>query len=88
MLILLFWKLKILHQNNLHQRFLKLYLRNQLTTKTWMSKGIYKSRAKDYTNPFRKMVYETKEEMNAVIGRWKTTSLYRISLLKWIIIKN
>ena len=34
-----------------------------------MSKEIYKSRAKDYTNPFRKMIYETNEEMNAVVGR-------------------
>ena len=34
-----------------------------------MSKEIYTSRAKDYTNPFRKMIYETNEEMNAVVGR-------------------
>jgi hypothetical protein len=40
-----------------------------LKTKTWMSKGIYESRAKDYTNPFRKMVYESKDEMDVVIGK-------------------
>jgi hypothetical protein len=34
-----------------------------------MSKGIYESREKDYKNPFRKMVYETKEEMDAVVGK-------------------
>jgi hypothetical protein len=34
-----------------------------------MSKSIYESRAKDYTNPFRKMIYETKDEMDAVIGK-------------------
>ena len=34
-----------------------------------MAKGMYESRAKDYTNPFRKMVYETKEEMEAVVGK-------------------
>ena len=34
-----------------------------------MSKGIYESREKDYTNPFRKMVYETKKEMDKVIGK-------------------
>ncbi|MEO9033604.1 MAG: hypothetical protein ABI285_10220, partial [Ginsengibacter sp.] len=38
-------------------------------TKNWMSKEIYSSRAKDYTNPFRKMVYESKEEMNEVVGQ-------------------
>ena len=46
----------------------KTLLEKSITTKTWMSEGIYTSRAKDYTNPFRKMVYETNEEMNAVIG--------------------
>jgi hypothetical protein len=34
-----------------------------------MSKGIYESRAKDYNNPFRKMVYESQDEMNAVVGK-------------------
>ena len=47
----------------------KALLEKSVATKTWMSKEIYKSRAKDYTNPFRKMMYETNEEMNAVIGR-------------------
>ena len=40
-----------------------------LETKTWMCKGIYQSRAKDYSNPFRKMVYDTNEEMNKVLGK-------------------
>jgi hypothetical protein len=44
-------------------------LKRAVATKTWMSKGIYESRAKDYTNPFRKMVYESNEEMEAVIGK-------------------
>ena len=44
-------------------------LQRALVTKTWMSKSIYESRAKDYSNPFRKMVYETKDEMDAVVGK-------------------
>jgi hypothetical protein len=44
-------------------------LQRAVATKGWMCKGIYESRAKDYSNPFRKMVYETKEEMDAVIGK-------------------
>jgi hypothetical protein len=44
-------------------------LQRALTTKTWMSKSIYESRVKDYTNPFRRMIYETKDEMDAVIGK-------------------
>jgi hypothetical protein len=43
-------------------------LQQAVETKTWMCKEIYESRAKDYTNPFRKMVYETSEEMNKVVG--------------------
>ncbi|HEY5408924.1 MAG TPA: DUF4954 family protein [Ginsengibacter sp.] len=44
-------------------------LEKSIATKIWMGKEIYTSRAKDYTNPFRKMVYESNDEMNAVIGR-------------------
>lgn len=47
----------------------KTLLEKSVDTKNWMSKEIYSSRAKDYTNPFRKMVYESKEEMNEVIGQ-------------------
>jgi len=49
--------------------YFKKLLQRSVNTKTWMSKGIYESRAKDYSNPFRKMVYENKDEMNAVVGK-------------------
>lgn len=48
--------------------FIKL-LEKSVVTRNWMGKEIYTSRAKDYSNPFRKMVYESNNEMNAVIGR-------------------
>ncbi|MFT3680012.1 MAG: DUF4954 family protein [Ferruginibacter sp.] len=48
---------------------LKQLLQQAITTKEWMYKNIYGSRAKDYSNPFRKMVYDSTEEMNQVIGR-------------------
>ncbi len=44
-------------------------LEKSVATKSWMSKGIYEARKKDYDNPFRKMVYDTTEEMNAIVGR-------------------
>ncbi|MEP7142195.1 MAG: DUF4954 family protein [Ferruginibacter sp.] len=47
----------------------KQLLQQALSTREWMSKGIYESRAKDYSNPFRKMVYDNIEEMNKVVGR-------------------
>ena len=40
-----------------------------INTKQWMTDGIYSSREKDYTNPFRQMVYDSKEEMDAVTGK-------------------
>jgi NDP-sugar pyrophosphorylase family protein len=40
-----------------------------IATKEWMTKGIYDSRAKDYVNPYRKMVYENTAEMNEVVGK-------------------
>ena len=51
-----------------------------VATKEWMSKGIYESRAKDYANPFRKMVYETKSEMNKVIGKLEDNSFIQQQL--------
>lgn len=49
-------------------------LQKSVATKTWMCTEIYESRAKDYTNPFRKMVYDTTEEMNKVTGRLEDNS--------------
>jgi Domain of unknown function (DUF4954) len=43
-------------------------LQQALQTREWITKGIFESRAKDYSNPFRKMVYETEKEMEKVIG--------------------
>jgi len=40
-----------------------------IQTKEWMLKGIKSSREKDYTNPFRKMVYENDEEMEIITGK-------------------
>ena len=52
-------------------------IKNSIATKEWMTAGIYDSRAKDYTNPFRKMVYESTEEMNTVVGSLKDNGFIR-----------
>ena len=44
-------------------------IRQSIATKEWMVKKIRDSRAKDYINPFRKMIYGSPEEMNAVLGK-------------------
>ncbi|MBX9785197.1 MAG: DUF4954 family protein [Chitinophagaceae bacterium] len=43
-------------------------LKQSLKTSGWMVKGIYDSRAKDYSNPFRSMVYENMQEQEEVTG--------------------
>ncbi len=40
-----------------------------LRTKKWMVEHIYQTRAKDYQNDFRKMVYDSESEMENVMGK-------------------
>ncbi|HUR65921.1 MAG TPA: DUF4954 family protein [Chitinophagaceae bacterium] len=49
-------------------------LQDALHTKEWMVKGIYDSRAKDYNNPFRRIVYDTEKEMEKVLGKLSDNS--------------
>jgi hypothetical protein len=49
-------------------------LQQTVQTKSWMCKGIYNSRAKDYSSEFRKMVYDNNEEMKTVIGSLEDNS--------------
>ncbi|MEN9571060.1 MAG: hypothetical protein RL172_2291 [Bacteroidota bacterium] len=57
---------------------LKQLLQHAVITRKWMCKGIYDSRAKDYTNSFRKMVYESMDEMNKVVGRFEDNSFIQM----------
>jgi hypothetical protein len=41
---------------------------------TWITEGIYRSREKDYQNPFRSITYDSKAEMEAVVGRLEDNS--------------
>ncbi len=56
--------------------FLQL-LHQSVTTKEWMVQSIYESRAKDYDSPFRQMIYDTKKEMEAVIGSLKDNAFIK-----------
>jgi hypothetical protein len=73
--------LKQVHGINLRRATGKTALKEMLlqsvTTKEWMTKGIYTSRAKDYTNPFRQMVYSSLEEMNVVVGSLQDNGFIR-----------
>jgi hypothetical protein len=52
-------------------------LRQATATREWMTREIFTTREKDYSNPFRKMVYESTAEMDAVIGRLEDNSFIR-----------
>lgn len=72
--------LKQVHGINLRKNnkpALKEVLLQGVATKEWMTRGIYDSRAKDYSNPFRQMVYDTKEEMDVVVGSLQDNSFIR-----------
>lgn len=45
-----------------------------IATKEWMVENISTSRAKDYQNPYRRMVYEDDAEMEAVLGKLEDNS--------------
>jgi Domain of unknown function (DUF4954)/Domain of unknown function (DUF6819) len=49
-------------------------LQQTINTREWMVKAIYNSRAKDYRNPFRQMLYDTQKEMEKVIGKLSDNS--------------
>ncbi|NGM62208.1 DUF4954 family protein [Sphingobacterium sp. SGG-5] len=44
-------------------------LQESVETKTWVYQEIYRSRAKDYQNPFKQMLYNSEEEMETVVGK-------------------
>lgn len=52
----------------------KKLLAETVITRQWMTDGIHKSREKDYSNPYRKMVYDNNEEMNNVLGKLEDNS--------------
>jgi hypothetical protein len=52
-------------------------LEQAISTGTWMVEGMRASRQKDYDNPFRKMVYDSVAEMEAVTGKPGENSFIR-----------
>lgn len=53
------------------------WLNKAIRIKEWMTTGICKSREKDYSNPYRKLVYDNQEEMDHVVGKLEDNSFIR-----------
>lgn len=67
---------KIRHSQFSEKHFIRL-MEDLIRIREWMAEGIVNSRTKDYTNPFRKMVYENDKEMNMVLGKLNDNSFLK-----------
>jgi hypothetical protein len=59
------------------EAFFTSLLQQAVEFKQWMFEKIYASRAKDYENEFRKMVYANEKEMEAVVGSLEDNNFIR-----------
>jgi Domain of unknown function (DUF4954) len=66
-----------LKPNEFDKKIFKELIQQTLSTREWMVKSIFESRAKDYHNPFRKMVYDNRKQMETVIGRLDENSFIK-----------
>lgn len=76
--IVVMLKVRNLSLKDFKPGFFRDLLQAALQTKNWLSQGIYESRAKDYTNPFRTMLYDTEYEMHEVIGKLEENSFIQL----------
>ena len=67
-------EIKNINLQNIDAATILAFLREAVTTKEWITESIYASRKKDYTNPYRKMMYDTQEEMDKVVGKLNDNS--------------
>jgi hypothetical protein len=47
------------------------WIKEVKNTKRWMVESVESSRKKDYTNPFRKMMHDSQEELDEVLGKFE-----------------
>ncbi len=57
--------------SDLNKKLFTEWIKEIKDTKLWMVDSIEASRKKDYTNPFRKMMYDTQEELDEVLGKFE-----------------
>ncbi|GAB3019250.1 DUF4954 family protein [Niabella terrae] len=58
----------------LDQEFLHSLYKETLEIKEWVTKRVFSSKAKDYSNAFKNMVYDNEAEMEAVLGAFDQNS--------------
>ncbi len=73
---------------NINLSQLEEILNKTVLVKEWITHQIYESRAKDYNNSFRKMLYESQEEMDKVLGKLEENSFISQKRAELEIFKN
>lgn len=69
-----FFELESILPAEMDQTRLRDIIAEHRQTRQWMFDSVSASREKDYTNPFRRMMYDTQEELDEVIGRFEDNS--------------
>jgi len=82
------FEIKKLESTNLNKEVLNKLFTECIETKEWITKEIYQSRAKDYSNPFRKIVYTNDDEMDKVLGKLDENSFISAQQKEFEIFKN
>lgn len=57
--------------NDIDSQTLKNWITEMKETRKWMVESVESSRRKDYTNPFRKLMYDSQEELDEVLGKFE-----------------
>ncbi|MEN9549992.1 MAG: hypothetical protein RIR12_2583 [Bacteroidota bacterium] len=60
------------------KKYIKALFMDAISTREWISEGIFASRARDFENPFRKMVYSSQKEMESVLGTLKENNFINL----------
>lgn len=71
-------EIKHIKAEQLKPELLKGWIQEAVETQRYISAQIRKSREKDYINPFRKMTYDSQEEMDAVLGTLEGNSFIQM----------
>jgi hypothetical protein len=57
--------------DSINLQLLNHWVKEIKSTKKWMVESVESSRKKDYTNPFRKMMHDSQEELDEVLGKFE-----------------
>ncbi|WP_114792848.1 DUF4954 family protein [Niabella yanshanensis] len=70
----LLMKIETVPYEKIDINYLKNLFHQTLETKKWITQSVYSSKEKDYKNTFKNMVYDTKEEMESVLGSFENNT--------------